>query len=105
MVYEIALAAALTVAAAGDIYDVTLTSIGLKKGLAVEGNTFLIGSKPSTLALYLRDALVLAMCTAPSVVFYAAAHNIHLALGALSAPVVYGVKHLLGGLAWKKLGA
>lgn len=92
--------AALAVAIAGDVYGITLTSRGLKAGVALEGNTFLIGSKPSARALYLRDALVLGLCLVPTVVFHS---NVPVAYGALAAPVAYGAKHFLGGLAWRKL--
>ena len=98
-------AISLVVAVAGDVYDVTLTSRGLKKGLAVEGNTWLIGDKPSTRALYLRDALVLGFCMVPFIAAFLLG-NIPVAIGALASPVVYGIKHYHGGLAsWKKLGA
>ena len=97
--------AATAVGILGDVYDVTYTTIGLKKGLAVESNTWLIGSKPSTKALYLRDGLVLALCMLPTTVCAAVFHNIPVAYGGLTAPIVYGIKHYMGGRAWKKLGA
>ena len=97
-------AASIAVGVAGDIYDVTMTSRGLKKGLALESNEWLIGTKPSTKALYLRDGLVLSFCIAPAVIALALG-NVPVAIGALISPVLYGVKHYLGGRAWKKLGA
>jgi hypothetical protein len=104
MVYAVALLASLAVAVLGDIYDVTYTSRGLKTGVALEGFTFLIGSKPSTRALYLRDALVLGLCIAPTALSATVFHNLPIAYGALSAPVVYGIKHYLGARSWQKLG-
>lgn len=98
-------AAATAVGILGDVYDVTYTTIGLKKGLAVEGNTWLIGNKPSEKALYLRDGLVLAFCMLPTILGATVFHNVPVAYGGLVSPVIYGVKHYMGGLAWKKLGA
>lgn len=84
------------------IYDVSMTEKGLKAGVAVEGDTWLVGKTPSTLALYLRDSLVLVLCAAPSIAFYLA-HNTPLAWGAAIGPVPYGIHHIQGGLAWAKL--
>lgn len=94
--YPTLLAAALAVAVAGDLYDVVMTEKAIAKG-AVETSTFLVGSKPSTIALYLRDSLILGLCVAPSLLGATVFHNLPLAYGLLSAPVVYGVKHYLGG--------
>lgn len=102
MFFEL-LAVAASVGVAGDVYDVTMTEKGLKAGIAVEANDWLVGSKPSAVSLYLRDGLVFAMCVIPAVVFAAVAHNVPLGYGALVAPVVFGVKHILGGLQWRKL--
>ena len=102
MFFEL-LAVAAIVGIAGDVYDVTMTERGIKAGIAVEDNDWLVGSKPSAVALYLRDGLVFAMCVIPAVVFATVAHNVPLGYGALVAPVVFGVKHILGGLQWRKL--
>ena len=102
MFFEFLIVAAI-IGVLGDVYDVTMTERGIKAGVAVEGNDWLVGSKPSAIALYLRDGLVFAMCVAPAVVFATVAHNVPLGYGALSAPVVFGVKHLLGGLQWRTL--
>lgn len=85
-----------------DIYDVTMTEKGLKAGVAVEGFDWLVGDKPSARALYLRDALVIAFATAPAVVFLAI-HNAPLSYAGLVGPAIAGIKHIMGGLAWKKL--
>lgn len=105
MLYPLLLSAVLATTVATDVYDVTLTSIGLKKKLAIEGFNWLVGSNPSTAALYLRDSLMLGFCTVPTVLFHTLLHNVPLQYAALAAPLAYAVKHVLGGLAWKKLGA
>lgn len=96
----LALTVALGLAVACDIYDVAQTEQGIKKGVAVEGSTWLVGQKPSAVALYLRDSLVLLFATAPSLVALAI-HSTPLFYGALLGPVALGVKHIQGGLAWR----
>ena len=104
MLYPILLTVSLALGVAGDVYDVIMTEKGLKAGVAVEGDTWLIGStKPSALALYLRDSLVLALCVAPTALCATVFHNLPLAYGALAGPVAYGAKHVLGGLQWRTL--
>src|SRR5208282_2033113 len=85
------------------VYDVMMTQKGLKAGVAVESNTWLIGDKPSAKALYLRDALLLLFCITPALFFAFVFHNVPLQYAGLVSPVVYGVKHILGGLAWRAL--
>jgi hypothetical protein len=104
VLYPVLLGVALAGAVAGDLYDVAMTEKGIKAGVAVEGNDWLVGQKPSALALYLRDSLVLAFCVAPTALLATVFHNLPLAYGALISPVIYGYVHLQGGLAWKKLG-
>jgi len=96
------LAAVCAAVVASDVYDVSMTQKGLKAGVAVEGFTWLVGSKPSALALYLRDTLCEALSIAPTVFCHLAGAD-PAAYGLLIAPGVYAVKHVLGGLAWKKL--
>jgi hypothetical protein len=98
----IALAVAVAFYVGCDLYDVILTEKGIRAGVAVEGNTFLVGSKPSAVALYLRDILVAGIATVPCVLALSF-HNLPIFWGCLVAPVVAGVKHILGGLAWAKL--
>ena len=50
-----AIALAAAVCEACGAYDVAKTEQGLKKGVAAEAFTFLVGTKPSAIALYLRD--------------------------------------------------
>jgi hypothetical protein len=80
------------------LFDDIESERGIKAGVAIEAFTWIIGSKPSFLAYFLRDSLLLAAVTAPSLVL----HFVHspATLAALAAPVVYGVKHILGGRAW-----
>lgn len=85
-----------------DIYDVRLTVKGLKAGVAVEGNTFLIGPRPSALALYLRDTLLLAFASGPAILFHFLGND-PLYYGACIGPVVYGIRHIKGGRAWADL--
>jgi hypothetical protein len=102
MIFAIALAATLAFAAAADVYDIVKTRETISKGLAVEANTWLVGSKPSTLALALRDGLVLALTS--GLLAFALIHGLGaLAWGALAAPIVFGVKHIHGGLANQKV--
>lgn len=86
------------------LYDEIMTSRGLAKHLAVEGNTFLVGSNPTISALIGRDALLLSFAIAPALVAHFV-HNVGIEYGALSGPIGYGIKHIIGGIEWKKLGA
>jgi|SRR5271155_3922032 len=84
------------------LFDDIESERGIKAGVAIESFQWLIGPKPSFLAYFLRDSLLLAAVTTPSLVFYSI-HNAPLALAALVGPVVYGVKHISGGRAWLSL--
>ena len=99
----IALGGALAFAIVADHYDISETEKGIKAGVAVEGNTWLIGTdKPTAGQLYKRDLLVIGLSATPSVlahIFRAPA----LFYGGLSMPVVLGVKHISGGNQWKRL--
>lgn len=103
MIVELSIAVALAVAVAGDIYDVTMTEKGLQAKVAVEGNTFLVGDKPSARALFLRDGVILALCMVPTLLSFYKLHNAPIGYGSLVVPGYYGVDHMLGGLAWRKL--
>jgi hypothetical protein len=100
MLYPILLAASLVVAVAGDLYDVITSEKCFAKG-AVEGNSFLIGDnqRPSAVKLYLRDSLELGFAVLPTVLCATVFHNLPLAYGALTGPVILGIKHYRGGLA------
>ncbi|MGO8797113.1 MAG: hypothetical protein ACLQLC_20025 [Candidatus Sulfotelmatobacter sp.] len=99
----IALGGALAFAIVADHYDISETEKGIKAGVAVEGNTWFIGTdKPTAGQLYKRDLLVIGVTATPSVlahIFRAPA----LFYGGLSMPVVMGMKHISGGNQWKRL--
>ena len=102
--YFIALVVALAFGFGCQVFDDIMTLRGISKGLAVEGFTFLISSKPTALQIYLRDGLLMVACTVPSLTACFLGDDAA-ALGCLVAPVVYGIKHIQGGLEWRKLGA
>jgi hypothetical protein len=97
MFLAIAAAAAFAFGIAGDVYDIDQTLKVVDRGLALETNTWLVGSKPSHKALYLRDSAILAIVAAPFVVAVVGGATA-VAAGLLAAPVVLGVKHIHGGL-------
>jgi hypothetical protein len=78
------------VVAAG--YDAAMTEKGLTAGLALEGNTFLVGKNPSGTRLALRDALYL---------------GLFMLAGLANPGLYYGptlvmvFKHVRGGLRWR----
>lgn len=84
------------------IYDAGMTVKGLKAGVAVEGFTWLVGDKPSFLALLLRDNLLLSWVSLPAILALVF-HNLPIAYGLSAGPAAYGAKHILGGKAWAKL--
>jgi len=97
----IALLIAFLAAVAAEIFDVTMTEKGLKAGVALERNTWLVGSKPSAKALYLRDLLIIVPFLALGLV---AVHFKHPIVYGFIAPLaVRAVQHIKGGLEWKKL--
>ncbi len=98
----IVLAAGLAWAIGCDVYDITLTEKGIKAGVAVEGNTWLVGTKPGAVALYLRDSLETGIATAPCILA-CIFNNAPLFWGFLIAPLLSGVKHILGGKQWATL--
>lgn len=98
MIWTVITLAAAICEACG-VYDVVKTEQGLKKGVAVEAFTLLVGSKPSAIALYLRDQILLAGCVAPAAIF-ALMHNVPLAYGACAGPLAYALKHIQGGRKW-----
>jgi hypothetical protein len=97
------LAGALAFAVGCDIYDVVLTERGIKAGVAVEAFDWLVGSKPTAVALYLRDSLITAFAMLPAIVVGLVFHNQAAFYGCLAAPVVLGIKHIRGGRAWTNL--
>jgi hypothetical protein len=84
------------------LFDDIESERGIKAGIAIEDFQWLIGPKPSFRAYFLRDSLLLALVITPSLVLHFV-HNEPIALAALVGPVVYGIKHILGGRAWLPL--
>jgi hypothetical protein len=84
------------------VYDARQTEKGLKAGVAVEGNTWLVGQHPSFRALESRDILYTSFLVTPSVLSYVF-HNTPFFFGGLAAPVTYGIKHIQGGKQWQTL--
>jgi hypothetical protein len=104
MLYPILLGVIFAGVLATDTYDIEMTVTGITKGVAVEGFTWLVGQKCTSVAkYYLRDWILLAPCFVPT--FLALHfHSMPAAYGLLLAPVAGGLKHLQGALAWKSLG-
>ena len=84
------------------LFDDIESERGIKAGVAIEGFQWLIGPKPPFRAYFLRDFLLLALVTAPSLALHFV-HNAPLALAALVGPAVYGVKHIIGARQWVAL--
>lgn len=80
---------------AGATYDTIMTETGLEKGIAVERNTFLVGSHPSWRALFKRDMLM-------SIPMVVAGILVHPALY-IAPAFAGGLIHLRGGLKWRTL--
>ena len=98
----LALAGVVGFAVATDVWDVRETEKGLRAGVAVEGNTWLVGSKPKAGALYGRDLLVIGLTASPAVVAYIF-RKPEFFFGALAGPIVIGCKHIHGGDQWRDL--
>jgi hypothetical protein len=98
-----ALAGAVGFAVAANVYDARETERGLRLGVAVEGNTFLVGTHPSARALYLRDIPIIGLASTPSILGYVFRSRTWLFAGLVGGPGVVGVKHIQGGRAWARL--
>jgi len=83
-------------------YDTYMTEKGLKAGVAIEGNSWLVGPKPSALALSLRDVPITLLTAIPALVAF---HfdNTGLFYASLAGPIAVGIKHILGGRSWAAL--
>jgi hypothetical protein len=98
----LALAGVLTFTILAARYDNYETLKGIRAGVGVEGNTWLVGSHPSARALYGRDVLVIGLTTTPSVLAYVFRKwPMHYA--GLTGPATFGVKSIQGGREWAKL--
>jgi hypothetical protein len=101
MFYEIFMTV-IAIAVVADIYDIKMTEKGIKKGVAVEGFDWLVGEKPSSKHLYMRDLGLIVVTACPALVIFLLG-NVPVAFGCLLAPVAVAIRHIQGGLAWKKL--
>lgn len=92
----------LVFAEACGYYDAHETVIGLRHGVAVEGNTFLIGAHPSFGPQVARDQInVFAALFLPSLGWI---KRWPMLLGATSdAPYIEGMIHIKAGNSWRKL--
>ena len=98
-----AFAAALTFEVATDRYDISQTEKGLKAGVAIEGNTFLLGTnKPTAGQLWKIDAVFTAITITPSVLAYIF-HKKEWFYAGLACPFAYGLRHIQGGKQWATL--
>lgn len=99
--FYIMLSLVFALSVAAEIYDVIKTEKGIKAGLGVEAFDWLVGPKPSALALYLRDFPILMIVAAPALVFSFV--NMPLAWGALAGPLAAAARHIQGGRSWAKV--
>jgi hypothetical protein len=65
------LAGAVAFEAVANRYDVSETEKGIKAEVALEDYTWLVGSKPTSGQLYVRDLLTVGILVTPSIVAYA----------------------------------
>lgn len=92
----------LLFALAGAAYDIALTHVGIVKGVAVEGNSWitkLFGVKPSLLQLCLYEIGKMALAVAPALGW----DNLALVGGSIGILLAVGGKHIMGGLKWRLL--
>ena len=104
MITLIYLAGALAFALGCTVYDTVMSEKGIKAGVAVEANfTWIYGTdKPTALQYYALNIPIALLTAVPSAI--ALHYGSPLYYGGLAAPVVAGIVHILGGLAWRKLG-
>jgi hypothetical protein len=98
----LALAGAVAFAIGAAAYDNHETLKGIRAGVGVEGNTWMVGSRPSMRALIGRDVLVIGWTSAPSVLAYKF-HKMPFFYGGLGMPVIDGLKSIQGGKSWVAL--
>ena len=101
MLFHILFAIAVGFAFGADVFDVIESEKAYAKGY-IESFDWLVGLKPTAIALYLRDGMLIAFASAPALVFFLL-HNVPLAYGALAGPVAAGARHIQGGIGAKKL--
>jgi hypothetical protein len=96
------LAAVLVFAIVCNIYDATMTEKGLAAHVAIEGNSWLVGTTPKAWQLYARDIPIIFVAAAPSFVGYFTHQSVLYYMG-LVGPIVVGIKHIIGGREWAAL--
>jgi hypothetical protein len=96
------LAGSVIFGAAADQYDIRETEIGLRHGVAIEGNSWLVGTHPTYGALMKRDTLLLGLTATPSALGWFFRKKI-LFYSQLGDPAINGVEHIRAGDAWRKL--
>jgi hypothetical protein len=99
--FFILFAIAVGFAFGADIFDVVESEKAYAKGY-VESFDWLVGSKPTAIALYLRDGMLIAFASAPALILFLL-HSTPVAYGALAGPIAAGARHIQGGLGAKKL--
>ena len=81
MLFYVLFAIAVGFAFGADVFDVIESEKAYAKGY-IESFDWLVGLKPTAIALYLRDGMLIAFASAPALVFFLL-HNVPLAYGAL----------------------
>jgi hypothetical protein len=85
-------------------YDNHETVIGIRHGVGVEANAWLLGTrKPTFGQLERRELLVYVPIVVSPSIIGRLIHNRPLFFSGLTAPVALGAKHIQGGNAWYKL--
>jgi hypothetical protein len=100
MIAELIFAASFIFGVGSEIYDTTMTSRGLKTTGYVEKNSWLIGTKPSTADLYLRDGTLMMLISTPAVLALTLFNMPALGIGFSIGPIFRGIQHLKGGREW-----
>lgn len=107
MAIWIIVAIVFAVYAVAAMLDTWISDVGVKSGVAVEGNTWLDwlsgSNKPSTKA-YILYALGEAVVLSGFAIFGAVTGNPYAALISCGPWIAMIVKHLQGYVAWRKLG-
>lgn len=88
----------------GAVYDAKWSERGIRSGIAVEGNTFLLGTdKPTFWQLERRDLTFYVPILSVAPVVAKLTHHRPWFFGSLSGFAALGVSHIQGGSQWKKL--
>lgn len=87
-------------AAACSTYDNIMTQKGLRAGVGIEANSWLVGTKPTAAKLYIRDAVLFGLLFLPSM------WGLAIGVSALFYPFLFPpfllcLKHIQGGRQWR----